>query len=253
MIQYFREFKYVYGEYGIIGLCFLAKTFMPDREKYWKNPILYIKGRKASGKTELLKSILKLVERDCKTLSFNTVRYETLREELHDGSFVYAHIDDINKPLCVECKELIKSAFDKLYDKFLVISGTQDLYDDIALYSRTIHLDLDSLPIYEYNNQSAKEAFRAFLFIRNNVLIREHTFRYDGHNFVKSAVKAEIVKEKFFPMAEERLKNNYASLLSAYYYFSDIMPFTEQEAISAIINSLEAQEKRLQNYKILQQ
>lgn len=36
-------------------------------------------------------------------------------------------------------------------------------------------------------------------------------------------------------------------------YFSDIMPFTEQEAISAIINSLEAQEKRLQTYKILQQ
>ena len=253
MIQYFREFKYVYGEYGIIGLCFLAKTFMPDPGKYWNNPILYIKGKKATGKTELSKSILKLVERDCKTLSFYSVRRENLREELHGGSFVYVHIDDINKPLCVTHIELIKSAFDKFYNKFLVISGTQDLYDNVALYSRTIHLDLDSLPIYEYNNQSAKEAFRAFLFIRNNALIREHTFRYDERNFVKSVVKAEIAKEKFFPMAEERLKDNYASLLSAYYYFSDIMTFTEQEAISAIINSLEAQEKMLQTYKISQQ
>lgn len=245
MIQYFKEFKYVFGNPGIIGLCYLAKTMLPDNEKYWQNPILYVTGVKASGKTEFINSMLRLyteTERD--SANFGHCKYESLRHIFREQNtnLKCLHIDDINKPLTLEWTEFIKSAYDSFYRKYLFISGYQDLSNDVALYSRTIHIDLDNLYLHQPDNFDAREAFKAFLYIRNNAQFTLFKFRPNHLHFLKSTVEAEIMIHDLRPHAEERLKSNYASLLAGYIYFADIMPFTVKEVVNVLISNLDRQQ-----------
>ena len=245
MIQYFKEFKYVFGNPGIIGLCYLAKTMLPDNEKYWQNPILYVTGVKASGKTEFINSMLRLyteTERD--SANFGHCKYESLRHIFREQNtnLKCLHIDDINKPLTLEWTEFIKSAYDSFYRKYLFISGYQDLSNDVALYSRTIHIDLDNLYLHLPDNFDAREAFKAFLYIRNNAQFTLFKFRPNHLHFLKSTVEAEIMIHDLRPHAEERLKSNYASLLAGYLYFADIMPFTVKEVVNVLISNLDRQQ-----------
>ena len=252
MIHYLKEFKHVFRDYGIIGLCYLAKTMLPDNEKYWQNPILYVTGVKASGKTEFINSMLRLyteAERD--SANFGNCKYESLRHIFREQNtnLKCLHIDDINKPLTLEWTEFIKSAYDSFYRKYLFISGYQDLSNDVTLYSRTIHIDLDNLYLHLPDNFDAREALRAFLFIRNNADLRLFQFRPNHLHFLRSTVKAEIMIQDLCPNAEDRLKSNYASLLAGYLYFADIMPFTEGEAVHALISNLSKQQIMLSNEK----
>ena len=245
MIQYFKEFKYVFGNPGIIGLCYLAKTMLPDNEKYWQNPILYVTGVKASGKTEFINSMLRLyteTERD--SANFGHCKYESLRHIFREQNtnLKCLHIDDINKPLTLEWTEFIKSAYDSFYRKYLFISGYQDLSNDVALYSRTIHIDLDNLYLHQPDNFDAREAFKAFLYIRDNAQFTLFKFRPNHLHFLKSTVEAEIIIHDLRPDAEERLKSNYASLLAGYIYFADIMPFTVKEVVNVLISNLDRQQ-----------
>lgn len=245
MIQYFKEFKYVFGNPGIIGLCYLAKTMLPDNEKYWQNPILYVTGVKASGKTEFINSMLRLyteTERD--SANFGHCKYESLRHIFREQNtnLKCLHIDDINKPLTSEWTEFIKSAYDSFNRKYLFISGHQDLSNDVTLYSRTIHIDLDNLYLHIPDNFDAREAFKAFLYIRDNAQFTLFKFRQNHLHFLKSTVEAEIMIHDLRPHAEERLKSNYASLLAGYLYFADIMPFTVKEVVNVLISNLDRQQ-----------
>lgn len=252
MIQYFKEFKNVFGNPGIIGLCYLAKTMLPNNENYWQNPILYVTGVKASGKTEFVKSMLHLYEnRECKFANFKNVKYESFRACLREQNTYtkILHVDDINKPLTTEWKEIIKSAYDPFYWKHLIISGEQDLSNDVSLYSRTIHIELDNLFLYEHDNYAAREALKAFLYIRKNAEVGFFKFRSNNLHFLRSTVKAETIINGLYPNAEGRLKSNYASLLAGYLYYADIMPFTESEAVYALTSNLSKQQIILSNEK----
>lgn len=248
MIQYFKEFKYVFGNPGIIGLCYLAKTMLPDNERYWQNPILYVTGVKASGKTEFVNSMLKnYTETEIYSAKFGHCKYESLRHDFREQNtnLKFLHIDDINKPLTLEWTEFIKSAYEPFYRKHLVISGHQDLSNDVALYSRTIHIDLDNLYLHQPDNFDAREALKAFLFIRNNAELRLFQFRPNHLHFLRSTVKAEIMIQDLCPNAEDRLKSNYASLLAGYLYFADIMPFAVNEVVNALTYNLNRQDTQL--------
>ncbi|MBR3615483.1 MAG: AAA family ATPase [Bacteroidaceae bacterium] len=252
MIHYLKEFKHVFGNCGIIGLCYLAKTMLPNIENYWQNPILYVTGVKASGKTEFVKSMLHLYEnKECKFANFKNVKYESFRACLREQNTYtkILHIDDINKPLTTEWKEIIKSAHDPFHSKHLIISGEQDLSNDVSLYSRTIHIELDNLYLHIHDNYDARNALKALLYIRENAEVGFFKFRSSIFHFLRSAIKAEIIINASYPNAEGRLKRNYASLLAGYLYYADIMPFTESEAVIALISNLSKQQIMLSNEK----
>lgn len=237
MVNYFKEFWRIYGDRGILGMCFLARTAMPvvygthDLSK----PILYVYGDKDTGKTEFIKSLFKTS--DISTMSINVLdvhKYFKV-DSLIPG---ISHIDDINEPLDSNFIECIKGGSDPLYKRFMIISGREDLRGNTSLFSRTVFLDFNGP--WSFKENRAKD-FEVFRFIRDHALINKFDVEHSTHKLVYSIHHAQKIIKYNFPTACDRVRENYIALLAGYFYFQDIFPANEQGVINTLLVELDKQ------------
>lgn len=239
MKQYYEYLSQFYGDKGMLGLFYLASTKLPKLDNYFSAPILYIYGEQATGKTEFVNFIFR---ESFARRSFKHTSIPTFRALLKTNTDLIMHLDDIDSELDLEWKENIKSSYDRVQsERRLIISG-RGLTKDVAFISRTIFIDLSR--VFPFTEEQ-EWMFKAMSFIRDKASLWTYKYKKDEARAIRSLLKADKIIESRCENAEHRLKENYKTLLTAYFYFEDLFPVSESKAVDIVLRNLELQELML--------
>ena len=243
MKQYYEYLSQFYGDKGLLGLFYLASTKLPNLNNFFNAPILYIYGEKATGKTEFVNFIFK---EWYTRMTFKQTSLPTFRNLLKSNAHLI-HIDDVDTELGIEWTETFKSVYDPIQSgKRLIISGQVNLTKEVALFSRTIFIDLSR--VFPFTEEQ-EWMFKAMSFIRDKAYFWTYKYKEDEARAIRCLLKADRIIENICANAEHRFKESYKSLLTAYFYFEDLFPVNEGKAVEIVVSNLERQQMMLSGAK----
>lgn len=239
---------YVYGDNGMIGLCFLMATLFRDviYKRFGFFPILNLFGPKDTGKTELALLLLRFFGKDQdKGPNLSNTTRPALADHVALYSNAPCHIDEFRNDVGVEKIEFCKGGWDGTgrtrmnmdkdrkkettpVDSSFILSGQHMPNADIALFTRLVFLSFSK---NEFTNEE-KEAFNELRDLSKKglchltheiLLLHDHfisTF-FDSYDQVVSDLSS-IVGEASI---EERIFNNWTVIIASFHSLMNDVAF----------------------------
>lgn len=237
MKEYFKQMKKLYGDKACIGLCFIASANVKKTGCLgypFSKPILYVYGNKGCGKTTFVKALTR-----CDSYYTRGKEPSDTSRYIYNNCLIqgpkYIHIEDVNNN---SFAYTLSNGYGGA-GSYLIASGRYDISEDIALFSKSIVIDLSREEAF---SPQEKEDFNILKFIKDHTNDFFHyNFNFENGEHIRNLLKAHSVLEKTIGDIEGRIRNNYLLLLTAYYDFSPIFPYSEKETIEILTNNARRQ------------
>lgn len=209
LVQYFAHIIKMFGENGVIGVCFAVSCFfrsivMRDAGFF---PLLFLFGPKTTGKSQLAITLSALCMRKAYMPNLNTSTKSALGDYIGSSSNAIIPLDEYKTAFADKYTEMLKGTWDGTgstkkggnnykntlttsVDSGIIVTGQDNPTSDDALFSRTCKL----------------EFFRSEYKSKQDVLNREIL-----HEMLKSGV-THLVKDIVFH--HDTVNNDFASVYS---------------------------------------
>ena len=263
--EYFGKLIEVYGSNAVVGIAYYLATIFRDIifSSTHSFPLLFVYGKKGTGKTELCISLTRLFQEDDISSLASTTLY-AMGEKLAQVSNGLVYFDEYKNSLSKERIDILKGIYNSTgrnkrsndgesreqtsVDCGVVITGQEIPTADIALFERTIFLEAMTS---ERTNEDT-DRFHELLELRRSgvtsitVDMMKYRERFSAV-WEKSWRKAlHDIKDKIeYNTVSERLYNNwavlYATVLCMESLNDSLLPFTSEEFFELSIKLLEYQ------------
>lgn len=263
--EYFSMIADLYGDNGIIAICFYLATLFRDiiTDSTRSFPLLNIYGKKGTGKTEFAISLVSLFQRTPEVSNLDSTTYYAMGDKCAEVSNMIVHFDEYKNSLSRKHIDFLKGIYDNAgrtkrstdgerreatrVNCGVLITGQEMPTADIALFSRVIFLESQK----SERTREETDKYHHLVSLRNmcptNITVyllkyREN-FNAGWHNAWIRAI-GEIKDEVNYSVVGERFINNWAMMLAAYYClcpFVKELPFTEKQVHDICIKGLSYQ------------
>lgn len=157
--EYFTLFHELYGDNGIVAICFYLATLFRDiiTDATRSFPILNIYGKKGTGKTEFALSLISLFQRDLEVSNLDSTTYYAMGDKCAEVSNMLVHFDEYKNSLSKKHIDFLKGIYDSAgrtkrsadgerrestnIDCGVILTGQEMPTADVALFSRVIFLE----------------------------------------------------------------------------------------------------------------
>lgn len=263
--EYFTLFHELYGDNGIVAICFYLATLFRDiiTDATRSFPILNIYGKKGTGKTEFALSLISLFQRDPEVSNLDSTTYYAMGDKCAEVSNMLVHFDEYKNSLSKKHIDFLKGIYDSAgrtkrsadgerrestnIDCGVILTGQEMPTADVALFSRVIFLESQK----SERTKEETDKYQQFMKLRNmcptnitvNLLRYRDNFNAGWLTAWKRALN-EIKSEVDYSIIGERFINNWAMMLATYYCLHPLvedLPFTEQQVHNICIEGLKYQ------------
>lgn len=250
--EYFSLIVDLYGENGIIALCFYMATLFRDIivDSTRSFPLLNIYGKKSTGKTEFVVSLLSMMQRSPEVSNLESTTYYAMGDKCAEVSNALVFFDEYKNSLSRKHIDFLKGVYDGAgrtkrandgerrestnISCGVVLSGQEMPTADIALFSRVIFLESQR----SERTKEETDNFHKLVKLRNlsptNITVEIVKYRENfGAGWSKAWERAlkEIKDEVDYSVIAERFINNWAMMLATMYClepFIKELPFTSR-------------------------
>ena len=236
--EYFRLIVDLYGDNGIVALCFYMGTLFRDiiTDSTRSFPLLNIYGKKGTGKTEFALSIVNLFQRSPEVSNLESTTFYAMGDKCAEVSNMVVHFDEYKNSLSHKHIDFLKGIYDNAgrtkrsadgerrettnIDCGVILTGQEMPTADVALFSRVLFLESQR----SERTREETDKFHQLLKLRNmcptNITVSLIRYR---KNFEARWGKAweralsEVKGEVDYNVIGERFINNWAMMLGTYY------------------------------------
>ena len=263
--RYLEDFIMVYGNNGIVGLCYWLASLFRDvvTDGTRSFPILNLFGPKGSGKTELGAALMAFFISDNKAPNLRNSTATALNDDVAFASNALVHLDEYKNDIRPDKIEFLKGLYDGVgrvkmsgaaFDARImtsvksgvIMSGQEMPTADPALFSRCVFL---SFPRSEFSAEEVRRfgALRekqkfGLSFLTLQVL--QHRKYFEAH-FMEtySEVRSEVDRETDYARLDTRIVENWCKILSAMRVLQAKidLPFSYEEVKGLCITGLKTQ------------
>lgn len=262
--DYFSQILDVYGDNGMISLCFyLATLFRDIIVRTTKFPLLNIYGKKGTGKTEFAISLMCLFQRSPEISNLENTSLFAMGDKCSQVSNELVHFDEYKNSLKGQQIDFLKGVYDSAgrskksadsdrrettnVDCGVILTGQEMASADIALFTRLIFLESQqSVRTLEATSKFNKlEQMRRMGPTNITVDLQKHRAVFESRwPSCWSRAQSTLKKRLSNSAIDERIINNWAILLSTMYCLEDQvkdLPFKTGEVLSAIVKGVKYQ------------
>jgi len=236
--QYFQLIVDLYGDNGVIALCFYMATLFRDViiDSTRSFPLLNIYGKKGTGKTEFAISIISLFQRNPEVSNLESTTYYAMGDKCAEVSNMLVHFDEYKNSLSHKHIDFLKGIYDNAgrtkrsadgerreatnVNCGVVLTGQEMPTADVALFSRVLFLESQRSErtreetdkfhqLIQLRNQCPTNITVELVRYRKNFESRWHRAWERALGEIKSKVDYNIIGERFI--------NNWAMMLATYY------------------------------------
>ena len=257
----------VFGDNAKVGLSFLLATLFRDvvTAQTKSFPILNLFGPKGSGKSELGHSLMSffIIENTPPNIQNSTL--PALADAVAQCANALVHIDEFKNTIDIDKREFLKGLWDGTgrnrmnmdkdkkrevtrVNSGIILSGQEMATADIALFSRFIFLRYDKsefTPESKMKFQRLKELRKmGCTHLTMDILRNRALFEAEYAHSYKQ-VQEDLRKELENKGVEDRIANNWASVLAAFHCLQNRldMPFTYADLLSIAVDGIMEQNK----------
>lgn len=263
--EYFSLMVDLYGDNGIMALCFYMATLFRDIiiDSTRSFPLLNIYGKKGTGKTEFAISIISLFQRNPEVSNLKSTTYYAMGDKCAEVSNMLVHFDEYKNSLSNKHIDFLKGIYDNAgrtkrsadgerreatnVDCGVVLTGQEMPTADSALFSRVIFLESQR----SERTKEETDRFHQLVRLRNmcptNITVELVRYRETFNagwgkawqralDEIKNAVDYHIIGERFI--------NNWAMMLATCYCLEPVvrdLPFTSQKVRDICIAGVQYQ------------
>jgi len=236
--EYFHLIVDLYGDNGIIALCFYMGTLFRDiiTDSTRSFPLLNIYGKKGTGKTEFALSIVNLFQRSPEVSNLESTTFYAMGDKCAEVSNMVVHFDEYKNSLSHKHIDFLKGIYDNAgrtkrsadgerrettnIDCGVILTGQEMPTADVALFSRVLFLESQR----SERTREETDKFHQLLKLRNmcptNITVSLIRYRKNFEaRWGKSWERAlsEVKGEVDYNVIGERFINNWAMMLGTYY------------------------------------
>lgn len=263
--QYMRDFVMVYGNNGIIGLCYWVASLFRDviTESTRSFPLLNLFGPKGSGKTELGAALMAFFVPDNKAPNIRNSTATALNDDAAFCSNALVHFDEYKNDIRPDKIEFLKGLYDGVgrvkmsgssFDSRImtsvksgvIISGQEMPTADPALFSRCVYL---SFPRSEFTAEECKRFANlretqklGLSFLTLQVLTHRKFFDANFMDYYNK-VREEINEDTDYAKLDTRIVENWCKVLAAFRTLEVKLdfPFSYSEVKQLCVNGVKNQ------------
>lgn len=264
LFDYFSLLLDLYGDNAVIALCYYMASLFRDVivDSTRSFPLLNIYGKKGTGKTEFVYSLLCMTQKNPEICNFDNTSFYAMGDKCAEICNGLVHFDEYKNTLNSKYIDFLKGTYDgvgrvKKADEGdrrettkvgsgVVLSGQEMPTVDIALFSRVIFLESQK----SERTKEETDLFHELIRLRNlsptNITVdivrqREH-FRMHWHSSWQRA-QNEIKESIDYSVVGERFINNWAVMLATMYSLEACLelPFTSGQVRDICIKKLDYQ------------
>ena len=262
--DYFQQIIDVYGENGMISLCYyLATLFRDIIVSTTKFPLLNIYGKKGTGKTEFAISLMCLFQRSPEISNLENTSLFAMGDKCSQVSNEFVHFDEYKNSLKGQQIDFLKGIYDSAgrskksadserrettnVDCGVILTGQEMASADIALFTRLIFLESQqSVRTVEATAKFNKlEHMRRMGPTNITVDLQKYRETFEARwsscwNRAQKDLKNRVDSSGI----DERFINNWAILLSTMYCLEDKindLPFTTSQVFDSIVKGIKYQ------------
>ena len=236
--EYFRLIVDLYGDNGIVALCFYMGTLFRDiiTDSTRSFPLLNIYGKKGTGKTEFALSIVNLFQRSPEVSNLESTTLYAMGDKCAEVSNMVVHFDEYKNSLSNKHIDFLKGIYDNAgrtkrssdgerrettnIDCGVILTGQEMPIADVALFSRVLFLESQK----SERTKEETDKFHQLLKLRNmcptNITVTfvkyRKSFETRWHQAWERAL-AEVKAEVDYNVIGERFINNWAMVLGTFY------------------------------------
>ena len=236
--EYFRLIVDLYGDNGIVALCFYLGTLFRDiiTDSTRSFPLLNIYGKKGTGKTEFALSIVNLFQRSPEVTNLESTTLYAMGDKCAEVSNMVVHFDEYKNSLSNKHIDFLKGIYDNAgrtkrssdgerrettnIDCGVIITGQEMPIADVALFSRVLFLESQR----SERTKEETDKFHQLLKLRNmcptNITVTFVKYRKNFETRWRKAWEralAEVKAEVDYNVIGERFINNWAMVLGTFY------------------------------------
>lgn len=235
---YFRLIVDLYGDNGIVALCFYMGTLFRDiiTDSTRSFPLLNIYGKKGTGKTEFALSIVNLFQRSPEVSNLESTTLYAMGDKCAEVSNMVVHFDEYKNSLSNKHIDFLKGIYDNAgrtkrssdgerrettnIDCGVILTGQEMPIADVALFSRVLFLESQR----SERTKEETDKFHQLLKLRNmcptNITVTFVKYRKSFETRWRQAWEralAEVKAEVDYNVIGERFINNWAMVLGTFY------------------------------------
>lgn len=263
--QYFSLIIELYGDNGVVALCFYMASLFRDIivASTRSFPLLNIYGKKGTGKTEFAISIVSLFQRNPEVSNLESTTYYAMGDKCAEVSNMIVHFDEYKNSLSHKHIDFLKGIYDNTgrskrsadgerrgstnVDCGVLLTGQEMPTADSALFSRVLFLESQR----SERTKEETDKFHHLLKLRNacptNITVEllryRDNFEARWHNAWERSL-SEIKDSIDYHIIGERFINNWAMMLATYHTlepFVKDLPFTAKRVREICLRGLEYQ------------
>ena len=242
--EYFRLIVDLYGDNGIVALCFYMGTLFRDiiTDSTRSFPLLNIYGKKGTGKTEFALSIVNLFQRSPEVSNLESTTLYAMGDKCAEVSNMVVHFDEYKNSLSNKHIDFLKGIYDNAgrtkrssdgerrettnIDCGVILTGQEMPIADVALFSRVLFLESQR----SERTKEETDKFHQLLKLRNmcptNITVTFVKYRKSFETRWRQAWEralAEVKAEVDYNVIGERFINNWAMVLGTFYCLEHVL------------------------------
>lgn len=268
MAEYFGAVLKAYGNNGIITLCFYMATLFRDiiADTTRSFPLLNVFGKKGTGKTEFILTVLSLLQRNHKISNLDSTTYYAMGDKCDEVCNSLVHFDEYKNGLSSKHIDFLKGAYDNAgrikrsadgehrestsVDCGVILTGQEMPTTDSALFTRLIFLESTKSERTMQETEHFAELKKLRQCYPTNITVELVKLR---GNFDAGWSKAwqrairEIKNEVDVLQVQERIVNNWSIILATIYTlepFLKNLPFSSKEVKALCIKGISNQQSK---------
>lgn len=236
--EYFRLMIDLYGDNGVVALCFYMATLFRDIivDSTRSFPLLNIYGKKGTGKTEFALFIVNLFQRSPEVSNLESTTYYAMGDKCAEVSNMVVHFDEYKNTLSHKHIDFLKGIYDNAgrskrsadgerrestkVDCGVILTGQEMPTADVALFSRVLFLESQR----SERTREETDKYHQLLKLRNmcptNITVELVRYRKNFEARWAGAWEralSEIKGKVDYNVIGERFINNWAMVLATYY------------------------------------
>jgi DNA primase len=262
MEEYFTLLEQLYGDNGIVAVCYYLATLYRDIiiSVTRSFPLLNIYGKKGTGKTEFAICIINLFKRNPEISNLDSTTYYAMGDKCAEASNMIVHFDEYKNSLTRKTIDFLKGCYDSAgrtkrsndgehrestaVDCGVLLTGQEIPSVDIALFSRLIFLESQR----SERTREERECFQRIMKLRalhpTNITVElvkyRENFNAAWHNAWNRA-RNDIRTSVNYNSVDERFINNWSMILAAYYALKPVveeLPWDEERVKDICVKGL---------------
>ncbi len=231
--RYFDYFVRLYGDNGIVALAYYVSALFRDIIVAKTNsfPILFVYGKKGTGKTELCRAIMAMLQQDDEVSTLASTTLFAMGEKLAQVANGLVYFDEYKNSITEERVNILKATYNSsgrvkrsndgesreqtFVDSGLILSGQEMPTADIALFERTLFLESMNAVHTKEESLLFSEMMELRSLHPTNITVEILRYRREFENGWRTAWKkaqSEVKDRTDGTEITERIINNWAML-----------------------------------------